>query len=207
MLGSATADRNKGPILEVFRQYYERTTEAKFLEIQSGTGIHVMHLAKRFPRATWQPSEDDPRLIHSVVAYVDRYRPLNVRVPLYIDVRKPPGRWALPADYGPGQVDAIFTINTLHRFTHEALNGLFHAAEGLVKPGSGLLIVYGPFSIDGKVDTQKLVELDETLRKQNPEWGLRDVQQLKLKALQNGLRLTKMHNMTDGNYTLIFEKS
>lgn len=111
---------------------------------------------------------------------------------------KPVNHWALPADYGPLAVDVMLNINMIHISSQAAVEGLFkasvwcvrlsqawqlfltllQAANILLKRGTGLLITYGPYSIDGVISPQSNVDFDAGLRRQNPEWGLRDVQEL-----------------------------
>ncbi|VDO18563.1 unnamed protein product [Heligmosomoides polygyrus] len=152
----------------------------QLLELSSGTGQHVIKFAEKFPSVTFQPSEVDARSLHSIVAHIDHYRLPNVRVPLYIDVTKPVNHWALPADYGPLAVDVMLNINMIHISSQAAVEGLFKASAAniLLKRGTGLLITYGPYSIDGVISPQSNVDFDAGLRRQNPEWGLRDVQEL-----------------------------
>ncbi|KAJ1362568.1 hypothetical protein KIN20_022169 [Parelaphostrongylus tenuis] len=109
-------------------------------EIASGTGQHIVHFAQQFPEVTFQPSECEGRSIHSIVSYIDHYKLTNVRVPLYIDVTKPPTEWALPPDYGPLSVDVMININMIHVSSQAAVEGLFKAAGRLLKSESGLLI-------------------------------------------------------------------
>uniref|UniRef100_A0A914P3X3 Methyltransferase-like 26 n=1 Tax=Panagrolaimus davidi TaxID=227884 RepID=A0A914P3X3_9BILA len=74
MLIASAAERNKGEILKVIKQYFDTTKPYKCLEIASGTGAHVAHFAKELPNIDFQPSEHNPRALHSIVAYVDKYR-------------------------------------------------------------------------------------------------------------------------------------
>ena len=45
-------------------------------------------------------------------------------------------------------------------------------AGKVLRPG-GLLLVYGPFKVDGKCTTESNASFDASLRRQNPEWGYR----------------------------------
>ncbi|KAI6243141.1 hypothetical protein M3Y99_00137500 [Aphelenchoides fujianensis] len=192
MLVAPAVERNKQPILEV-------------LELASGTGGHVIHFAQHFTRATFQPSEVNPRSLHSIVAHVDHYRPENVRIPLHIDCTRSPDRWALPGDYGPASVDLILNINMIHISSNAAVSGLFKAANGLLKSG-GRLITYGPYGIDGRITPESNVSFDQNLRAENPEWGLRQVDELVDEAKRNGLRFVAKHAMPANNHVLVFEK-
>src|SRR4051794_34495225 len=74
MLVAPAVERNKQPILDVLKQYYPQNFAGKILEISSGTGGHVIHFAQHFQYASFQPSELDPRSLHSIVAYIDHYQ-------------------------------------------------------------------------------------------------------------------------------------
>ncbi|VDO43676.1 unnamed protein product [Haemonchus placei] len=197
----------------------------QLLEISSGTGQHIVEFATKFPYVTFQPSEVDARSLHSIVAYIDHYRLANVRVPLYIDVSKPVSHWALPTDYGPSAVDVILNINMIHISSDAAVEGLFRASKQffistssqqsrspfqasgtLLKRGSGLLITYGPYAIDGVITPQSNVAFHDSLRNENPEWGLRDIRDLNELAIRYGMRLVARHDMPANNHTLIFSR-
>ncbi|KAK5984396.1 Methyltransferase like 26 [Trichostrongylus colubriformis] len=204
MLRASAAERNAVPIANVLAMYLLR--DMKLLEISSGTGQHVINFAEKFPSVTFQPSEIDARSLHSIVAYIDHYRLGNVRVPLFIDVTKPVNHWALPADYGPLAVDVILNINMIHISSDAAVEGLFRASNILLKRGTGLLITYGPYAIDGVISPQSNIDFDSSLRSRNPEWGLRDVRDLNELAMQCGMRLVARHDMPANNHMLIFSR-
>ncbi|KAK5985556.1 Methyltransferase like 26 [Trichostrongylus colubriformis] len=204
MLRASAAERNAVPIANVLAMYLLR--DMKLLEISSGTGQHVINFAEKFPSVTFQPSEIDARSLHSIVAYIDHYRLGNVRVPLFIDVTKPVNHWALPADYGPLAVDVILNINMIHISSDAAVEGLFRASNILLKRGTGLLITYGPYAIDGVISPQSNIDFDNSLRSRNPEWGLRDVRDLNELAMQCGMRLVARHDMPANNHMLIFSR-
>lgn len=204
ILISPSAERNKQPILEVLQQYLNDSTR-KVLEIASGSGQHMAHFAPHFPNIIWQPSEKDPRSIHSINAYLDKYQFSNVRVPIFLDISKPIEDCFMPEDFGFNQVDVLISINLIHISSNAAVDGLFETAGKLLRTG-GLLITYGAYSVDGKITPQSNVDFDQMLRRSNPEWGLRDTDFLKQKALSNGLTLKKMHDMPANNKTLIFQK-
>jgi len=203
MLIAPAVERNKQAILDVLKEYYKPNFNGRVLEIASGTGGHIIHFAREFPSAVFQPSEINPRCLHSIVAHIDHFRPANIRVPLFIDVSLEPDRWALPADYGPGTVDVVLCLNTIHISSNAAVSGLFHSSQGLLKQG-GRLIVYGAFGFDGKITPESNVHFDQDLRSENPEWGLRFVEDLRTEADRCSLKLTNIHAMPANNHVLVF---
>ncbi|HBU64811.1 MAG TPA: methylase, partial [Alcanivorax sp.] len=52
---SQAAENNKGPILDVLRDYL--TAPGDLLEIGAGTGQHAVWLAPHFPQVLWTPTE------------------------------------------------------------------------------------------------------------------------------------------------------
>src|SRR5689334_25006108 len=88
-----SAERNKGPILDVLARVLPR--RGLVLEIASGTGQHVVHFAKVLPDLTWQPSDPDAELLESIALRVREEQRPNVNKPMQLDVMKLP--WPLQA--------------------------------------------------------------------------------------------------------------
>ncbi|XP_062826830.1 methyltransferase-like 26 B isoform X1 [Anolis carolinensis] len=187
MLVSPVAERNKESILEVLADYVDETCSAFGLELGSGTGQHVVHFAQALPTVTWQPSEISPASQQSISAYIRATKVTNVREPLFIDVSQPWNQWA---GLGQSCCDFIVIINVLH-MTDQGLEGMFKGVGQLLKPG-GIFLAYGPFAINGIILPECNVKLDEMLQARNPEWGLRDVEELRQLANVNALRLERM---------------
>src|SRR4051812_47526529 len=92
-LSSPSAERNKGPILEVLARVLPRS--GLVLEVASGTGQHVVHFAQALTTLTWQPSDPDAELRASIDLRVQEERRANVNPALDLDVTKLP--WPLQA--------------------------------------------------------------------------------------------------------------
>ncbi len=65
---------------------------------------------------------------------------------------------------------------------------LFSGAGRLLRDG-GRLFIYGPFMRDGAHTAPSNAAFDATLRAENPDWGVRDVGDLKSLADRAGLTL------------------
>jgi hypothetical protein len=72
---------------------------------------------------------------------------------------------------------------------------------------SGRLIVYGPFMRDGAHTAPSNAAFDATLRAENPDWGVRDVGDLKSLAERAGLTLAKIAPMPANNLVLVFARA
>uniref|UniRef100_S4R931 Methyltransferase like 26 n=1 Tax=Petromyzon marinus TaxID=7757 RepID=S4R931_PETMA len=204
MLVAPAAERNKEPILEVLREWVPADRAGFALEVASGSGQHVVHLARAFPHLTWQPSELEASSFQSISAYARATQLQNVLPPIQVDVREPCETW--PGRWPSSSCDLILNVNMIHISEIRCTEGLFRNAGVLLKP-SGLLVTYGPYAVNGIIFPQSNVDFDAVLRERNPEWGLRDVSMLQQLALTNGMRLQRMVEMPANNKCLVFQKT
>lgn len=128
----------------------------------------------------------------------------NVLEPLKLDLTAPLSTWPTQINQ-PQEYDLILCINVIHITPWKCTEGLFNAAGILLKPSS-LLVTYGPYSVDGVLVPESNIRFDQSLRAQNPEWGVRDTRQLNQLANQNGLTLIKMFDLPANNKILVFKK-
>lgn len=70
----------------------------------------------------------------------------------------------------------------------------------------GLLITYGPYSLDGVLEPESNRNFDHSLRGMNVEWGIRDIRDLESEAARERLELFKVVDMPANNKMLIFKK-
>src|SRR5262245_29443200 len=169
-----SAERNMDPILTVLRRALPHA--GLVLEIASGTGQHVAHFAAALPGLVWQPSDADTRGHESIHAWTRSLT--NVRAPIALDVRQP---WPL------AQVDAIVCINMIHISPWEATLALIAGAGRALPPG-GVLFLYGPYRRSGRHTAPSNEAFDASLRANNPEWGVRDLEAVEDCAGAAGLR-------------------
>ena len=76
----------------------------------------------------------------------------------------------------------------------------------VLKPETGLLFLYSPFTVDGEHTADSNVTFDDYLRETNPEWGIRDVQQIQKEAEACGFESVEIASMPANNLTLVFRK-
>lgn len=193
---SPAAERNKGPILEVLRGVLpERGT---VLEIASGTGQHIVHFAAAMPALDWQPSDPDPRRRAVIAARLAAARLGNVRQPLALDVCDAP--WPLE-----GPVAAIVCINMIHIAPAAATPALFAGSGRALGPG-GVLVLYGPFKQGGRHTAPSNAAFDESLRAEDPGWGVRELEAVTGDAAAAGFERTAVVPMPANNLSVVFAR-
>jgi SAM-dependent methyltransferase len=203
---SEACERNKGPILEILAGALAHSR--KVLEIGSGTGQHATHFAAHLPHVVWQPSDTGAyltdlrariateRLARKPPAGAHEGTP-NLRAPIELDVRELP--W--PVD----PVDAVFTANTLHIMSWDAVKDLFRGV-GAVLSGPAVLCIYGPFRYGGRYTSASNAEFDRYLRARDPESGIRDFEEVNTLSSEQGLSLLADHPMPANNQFMIWHK-
>jgi len=195
---SPSAERNKGPILEVLTRLFPTGETALVLEIACGVGTHAMHFARALPHLTWQPSDPDRESLASVAAHMKHAGLPNVNAPLSLDVRNEP--WPLSA------CDAIFCANMIHISPWEATQALVRNAGKLLSPG-GRLITYGPYFQTGVEPAAGNVSFDADLRSRNPQWGIRELDEIIALTGSLGFSRPEVVQMPANNLTLIFTRT
>ena len=126
---------------------------------------------------------------------------MNVLPTIRIDVSEPVSQWQIPSSV---KIDLMICINVIHISPWNCTEGLFKSSS-LLSP-NGLLLTYGPYACDGVLTPESNVNFDWNLRQQNPEWGVRDLRDLKILAQNNGLALMSTYEMPANNKVLVFKK-
>ncbi|SFU39092.1 Protein of unknown function [Polaromonas sp. YR568] len=195
---SPAADRNKQPILDVLRDVLPEHGNA--LEIASGTGQHVAWFAAALPQWAWQPTDAMPVAMESISEHVAERGLGNVRPPLVLDVMAPV--W-LPGD---SKFDLIYCANMLHISPWATCAALMQGAARHLAPG-GVLVTYGPYLEDGVPTSEGNLSFDQSLRTQDPAWGIRRKEDVAQEAARAGLRLQARHAMPANNLLLVWGKA
>ncbi len=193
---SPAAERNRAPILAELRRLLPARGMA--LEIASGSGQHAAHFAAALPGWTWQPSDGDARSLASIAAWCEGLA--NVRPPLALDVLAPdwPGL--------PATVDAIFCANMIHISPWATTPALMQGAVRHLS-AAGVLVLYGPYVVEGEPTAASNLAFDADLRARNPDWGLRRLADVAQQAAASGLYLRERVSMPANNALLVFART
>lgn len=168
------------------------------LEIASGSGEHILHFAKALPGLHWQPSDPDPACRASISAWLNEYPMPNLSQPIDLDASE--GRWQV------SEAAAILCINMIHISPWAATEGLLAGAGRLLAPGAPLYL-YGPYHIADRETAPSNTAFDQSLRSGNPEWGVRNLEEVENAALSCGLSLAEVVDMPANNVSVILRKN
>jgi cyclopropane fatty-acyl-phospholipid synthase-like methyltransferase len=190
------AERNKGPILDVLQRFLPPV--GAVLEIASGTGQHVVHFARRLDQLTWIPSDISAEARRSIQGWLSAERLANVRAPLELDVCDRP--W--PIDIG---LSAIVCINLIHIAPWTVTPALFAGAHDELND-QGVVYLYGPYKQQGRHTALSNEAFDRSLRAQDPDWGVRNLEDVVETARTAGFDHVETVNMPANNLSVIFRK-
>ena len=196
LLSSPAAERNKDPILTVLEAVLPASGTA--LEIASGTGQHMCFFASHLPGLSFQPTEPDPAARDSMTARIRAAGLTNVAPPIALDVHD--AHWPVAADH-----DAVLCINMIHIAPWTATDALCRGAARHLHT-HGKLVLYGPYLENGTA-VQSNLAFDASLKRRNPEWGLRDLEDVTRVAAAQGLQRQQIVRMPANNLTVVFAKS
>lgn len=201
-------ERNRVPILEVLQRVLPPT--GTVLEIAAGTGQHAVFFAPHLTPRNWLPCEPEPILLSSIKAWIQHYPSENLYPPLELDVRSP--IWSVESnqfsesfDLKTHPISAIVNINMIHISPWEACLGLMAGAKRIL-PIGGILYLYGPYKQGGQHTAPSNAAFDQSLRSQNLEWGVRDLEEVVAVAADQSLILLETVPMPANNLSVIFQR-
>ena len=192
---SPSAERNKGPIAEILMRYLP--AQGEVLEVSSGTGQHVLHFAQAMPHIRWQPTERDADARKSIASWLSQTPAPNVSAPLPLDVHD--------AIWPAHDVAAVVCINMIHIAPPSATVALLRGAGNVIAPG-GILFLYGPYRRQGRHTSPSNEAFDAQLKARNPEWGVRNLEDVVQLAGSVGFELEQTHDMPANNLVVVFRK-
>jgi len=190
------AARNRQPILDVLRP--RLPARGLVLEVASGSGEHVVHLAQALPGLVFQPTDPDADARASIDDWAMTLALGNVRAAATLDTTSD----AWPVD----RADAVLCCNMIHIAPWEAAVGLIRGAGRILPPG-GLFYIYGPYRRDGRHTAPSNEAFDQDLRRRNPAWGVRDLEAVTALAASEGFGAPEILDMPANNLSLVFKRS
>ena len=194
-LVAPSAARNREPILAVLRNHLP--SHGLVLEVASGSGEHTVHFARALPDLTFQPSDPDPQARASIEAWRSAEGLHNIRAVLALDAAE--AAWPITT------ADAVVCVNMIHIAPWVSAVGLVRGAAKLL-PAGGVLYLYGPFRRGGAHTAPSNAAFDYSLRMQNPQWGVRDLEAVAALAQSHGFDEPVVEQMPANNLSLIFRK-
>ncbi|USZ51683.1 DUF938 domain-containing protein [Halomonas sp. DN3] len=225
-LSSPAALRNREPIHAVLRQCLGR--HARVLELASGSGEHGLYMTQCQPGWVWQPSDVSETALASIAAW----RTLVAEgdkggdsegesesetlkegpsggtsgqvTPQGGNLLAPVRRDVLEA-WPEATFDALVAINLIHISPWEVTPALMAKAEAHLEPG-GVLLLYGPYRRGGEHTAPSNAAFDADLRRRDPRWGVRDLEQVTEVAAAHGLSREAVHELPANNLALVFRR-
>jgi len=192
---SNAADRNKQVIMDLLSTTLPQ--QGLVAEIASGPGQHIIYFAENFPELSWQPTEPDDDLRGSIVQNINLSQSTNILPPIKLNVFDK--TWQLP------KADVIINANMIHVSPPAATQALIEGVCRHLRQG-GRYFQYGPFIHQGQFNSKGNANFHQTLGETNPDWGLREIDDVIGLAESNGLTLERKVDMPANNTSLIFVK-
>jgi SAM-dependent methyltransferase len=188
--------RNADPIAEVLAETLP--PRGLVLELASGSGEHLLHFARTFPKLLFQPSDPEPAALRSIEAWRREAGLFNLLPAVALDARA--------AEWPVVEADAILCINMIHISPWNATVGLMRGAGRLLAPGAPVYL-YGAYRQTGVETAPSNEAFDENLRARDPDWGLRQLDDVVAEAATHGLALDKVVSMPANNLSVILRKA
>jgi Protein of unknown function (DUF938) len=188
--------RNRDLILNVLRAHLPAS--GLVLEIASGSGEHCIRFAEALPRLIFQPSDPSQEARASIDAWGAASGLDNIRPALDLD--------AAAESWPIAKADAILCINMIHIAPWRAAQGLFRHATRRLNDDQ-ILYLYGPFNRGGRYTSAGNANFDASLKQENAEWGLRDLESVTALGSETGFDAPEVIDMPANNLSLVFRKA
>jgi hypothetical protein len=195
--------RNREAILEVLQRVLPQS--GTILEVASGTGEHAVFFAPCLQPRWWLPSDANPASRASIDAWVKEFKIENLSASIEIDASS--SIWAVEDStlLNNSPITAIVNINMIHISPWSACLGLMAGAARILPP-DGILYMYGPYKQGGKHTAPSNEAFDMSLRLQNPQWGVRDLDEVIAAASSQQLFLVETVQMPANNLSVVFKR-
>ena len=194
----ATA-RNRDSIAAVLCDYIY--PDSMVLEIASGSGEHGVFFQKKFPSIIWQTSDPDlvnRKSINSWIKHEGLFSKMHE--PLDLDVEMRP--WPITKKL-KSLIKGIVCINMIHISPWTCTKALFEESKSFLDQNN-FLMLYGPFFRKHVQTHQSNLNFDQSLKFQNPLWGLRQLDEVNKLAIENGFKLDTVIEMPANNLSVFY---
>jgi hypothetical protein len=191
-LFAPATERNRDAILAVLRRHLPLS--GLVLEVASGTGEHIAHFAASLPHLRFQPSDPVAEHRASIDAWAAGSR--NIKPAIHLDTT---AEWPLI------EIRAVLCINMIHIAPWQATEGLFAGAAQLLEPAD-MVFLYGPFRRAGAHTAPSNEAFDADLRRRDPSWGVRDLEEVAALAAAHGFTEPEVGAMPANNLAVIFRR-
>tara|TARA_B100000700_G_scaffold203130_1_gene223377 strand:+ start:1291 stop:1932 length:642 start_codon:yes stop_codon:yes gene_type:complete len=191
--------RNRDSIASVLSNYI--SPSSLILEIASGSGEHGVFFQKKFPSIIWQAS--DPELDHrrSINSWI-RHEGLLSKMPEPLDLNVERRPWPISKRLR-SLIKGIVCINMIHISPWTTTKALFEESKSYLDQ-KNFLMIYGPFFRKKIQTAESNLNFDQSLKLQNPLWGLRQLDEVNNLALENGYIQDKVIEMPANNISVIY---
>lgn len=197
------AERNKGPIVEVLQRLTGGdAAPVRMLEVASGTGQHAAHFVSQLPTVVVQPTDFAADALASIAAYRAEAPEAHLLEPRRLDMLDR-GSWEWVEG---GTFDVVFCANMIHISPPATTPALLEVSALALRAG-GLLVLYGPFNVDGAFTSPGNEAFDAKLKGMDASFGIKDVGHVSALAEAVGLRLREVVEMPANNKTLVLVKA
>ena len=191
--------RNRDSIAAVLSNYI--SPDSFYLEIASGSGEHGVFFQKKFPSIVWQTS--DPDLVHreSINSWI-KHEELFSKMPEPLDLDVEMRPWPINKKLR-SLIKGIVCINMLHVSPWTCTKALFEESKSYLDQNN-FLMIYGPFFLKEIQTSRSNLNFDQSLKSQNPLWGLRDLDEVNKIAFKNDFKQEKIIEMPANNFSVIY---
>ena len=191
--------RNRHHIAAVLKDYIPQN--GVVLEIASGSGEHGVFFQDMFPSIIWQTSDPEELNRKSIISWINHQGlSLKMPAPLNIDVEKRP--WPITNELKV-LIKGVICINMIHISAWSCTKALFEESKKYLDQ-SNFLMLYGPFLRKEKQTSESNLNFDQSLKIQNPLWGLRNLEDVNVIASENGFNLDNVIDMPANNLSVIY---
>ncbi len=191
--------RNRDPIAAVLSNYI--SPNSMVLEIASGSGEHGVFFQKKFPSIIWQTS--DPELVHrkSINSWI-KYERLFTKMPEPLDIDVEMRPWPINKKL-KSLINGIVCINMIHISPWTCTKAFFEESKSYLDKNN-FLMLYGPFLRSNMLTSESNMNFDQSLKFQNPLWGLRQLDEVNKLAIENGFKLDNVIEMPACNLSVVY---